>query len=251
MKVRDVYQAINAFAPFMAQEKWDNSGILVGGEECGASRVLVTLDISPAAVEQAELTNCDVIVSHHPVIFSPLKNISFLNPVYDLCRLEISAICCHTPLDIADGGLNDLLAERLGTAMEIIDISPLLIGEPGRILTLREPMTCADIAKAAKESLGCTTVRFAGEDRVRRLGICTGSGSSLLEDIAGVCDCLLTGDVKHDRWYKAQELGMGLIDCGHYHTEILMVPYMARMLRRALPGLEVVEFVEGDPVSYV
>ena len=251
MKVRDVYNAINSFAPFLSQEKWDNSGILVGGEECGATRVLVTLDISPAAVEQAELMQCDVIVSHHPVIFSPLKSISFLNPVYDLCRLEISAICCHTPLDIADGGLNDLLAERLNSVLDFGDIGPLMIGEPGRVLMLREPLSCAEIAAAAKNALGCTSVRYAGEDMVRRLGICTGSGASMLEDISGVCDRLLTGDVKHDRWYKAQELGIGLIDCGHYHTEVLMVPFMANLLRRALPNLEVLEFVEGDPVSYV
>lgn len=251
MKVRDVYKAINAFAPFMAQESWDNSGILVGGEDCGASRVLVTLDISPAAVEQAELHDCDVIVSHHPVIFTPLKRVSLLNPVYDLCRLEISAICCHTPLDLADGGLNDLLAKRLSSLIAVREIRPLLIGEPGRLLLLAEPMSCAAIARIAKEVLGCTTVRYAGEDMVTRLGICTGSGASLLEASAGVCDCLLTGDVKHDRWYKAQELGMGLIDCGHYHTEVLMVPYVAKRLREALPGLEVIEYMEGDPASYV
>ena len=73
----------------------------------------------------------------------------------------------------------------------------------------------------------------------------------MLEDIAGRCEGLLTGDVKHDRWYKAEELGLGLIDCGHYHTEILMVPYVAQKLRTALPGAEIFEFVEVDPCSYV
>lgn len=256
MTVRDVYNAVNAFAPFLAQEKWDNSGILVGGEIYEARKVLVTLDISPAAVNEARKQRCDVIVSHHPVIFSPLKNISFLSPVYDLCSLGISAICCHTPLDVTDGGLNDLLAERLRGVLDCEDgTDPLLFDGLGRILRLKQKMSAADIAAAAKKALGCECVRFLRENgnapEIERLAICTGSGASLLEDVAERCDCLLTGDVKHDRWYKAQELGLGLIDCGHYHTEILMVPYVAQKLREALPELEVIEFVEEDPAAYV
>ena len=72
----------------------------------------------------------------------------------------------------------------------------------------------------------------------------------MLEDVEGACDCLLTGDIKHDRWYKAQELGIGLIDCGHYHTEVIAVQYLARVLREAFPGLPVTAFEEGDPVAY-
>ena len=251
MTVRDIYNAIDAFAPFLAQEKWDNSGLLVGDNRQAVNKVLVTLDISCGALLKAEQEKCDVIVSHHPVIFSPLKSIGSDSIVYELCRQGIAAICCHTPLDVADGGLNDLLADRLCSVLKVEDVAPLMIGEPGRILTLQKALPCAEIASAAKNVLGCTSVRYTGEVSVKRLGICTGSGSSLLEEIEGSCDCLLTGDVKHDRWYKAQELEMGLIDCGHYHTEILMVLYVAEKLRKAHPTLEVVEFVEGDPVSYV
>ena len=256
MTVQDIYNAIDAFAPFSTQEKWDNSGLLVGSPGCSGERVLVSLDISTAAVEKAGELGCDVIVSHHPVIFSPLKALPAESPVYALAKYEMSAICCHTPLDIAPGGINDLLVERLRGELEFApEIEPLDAEGCGRIITFTEALPVTTIAKAAKNALGCSSVRCSSDDAeyryIKRLGICSGSGASMLEDIAGRCEGLLTGDVKHDRCYKAEELGLGLIDCGHYHTEILMVPYVAQKLRTALPGAEIFEFVEGDPCSYV
>ncbi len=256
MKVWDIYKAVDAFAPFATQEKWDNSGLLVGSGETLATKVLVSLDISPAALRQAAVLGCDVIVSHHPVIFSPMKTLPADSVVYQLAAHGISAICCHTPLDIAQGGINDLIVERLRGELDFAEETELLEeGGCGRIITLSQEVPLTDIAQAAKYALGCETVRFSNDEEdsrmVKRLGICSGSGSSMLEEIVGKCDCLLTGDVKHDRWYKAQELGLGLIDCGHYHTEVIMVPYVAQKLREALPALDVVEFVEGDPVAYV
>lgn len=253
--VQDVYDAIDAFAPFSTQEKWDNSGLLVGSPMKMARKILVTLDISLAAVEKACETGCDVIVSHHPVIFSPLKTLSDDSPVYLLAKHDMSAICCHTPLDMAQGGINDILVTRLRRELTFSEeVLPLDDAGCGRIVTFSDWMFAADVAAGAKKALGCPVVRYSPVKEmrsVRRLGICSGSGSSMLEDIAGRCDALLTGDVKHDRWYKAQELGMSLIDCGHYHTEICMVSYVVQKLCEALPGLEAVAFEEGDPVAYV
>lgn len=255
MTVQDIYNAIDAFAPFAAQEKWDNSGLLVGSPLCAADKVLVSLDISLAAVERARELGCSVIVSHHPVIFSPLKSLPSESPVYEMCRHEMSAICCHTPLDIAKGGINDLLVGRLRGVLDFAEeTEPLDAAGCGRIITFREHMRISDIAGAAKKALGCRCVRFSPDDGypwIKRIGICSGSGASMLEEIADRCDGLLTGDVKHDRWYKAQELGLGLIDCGHYHTEIIAVDHVAEQLRKALPDAEVFVFVEGDPVEYV
>lgn len=253
--VQDIYDAIDAFAPFSTQEKWDNSGLLVGSPMLIVRKVLVTLDISLAAIQKAYDTGCNVIVSHHPVIFSPLKTLSDDSPVYLLAKYGMSAICCHTPLDIAQGGINDLLVERLRRELTFSEeVLPLDDAGCGRIVTFPDWMFIADVAAAAKKTLDCPVVRYSPSKEMRsvkKLGICSGSGSSMLEEIAGRCDTLLTGDVKHDRWYKAQELGIGLIDCGHYHTEISMVSYVAQKLREALPGLEMVEFEEGDPVAYV
>ena len=255
MTVQDIYNAIDAFAPFHTQEKWDNSGLLVGSMLNEARKVLVTLDISDAAFARAQELGCNVIVSHHPVIFTPLKTLVDSHIVCNLVRYGMSAICCHTPLDLAPGGLNDLLADRLKAELPVAEIKPLLDDGLGRLLTLREPQSEREIAAAAKRALGCQYVRYlpdhAESPYIEHLAVCTGSGSSLLEEIADTCECLLTGDVKHDRWYRAQELSMGLIDCGHYSTEVIMVPYAARKLREALPGLEVIEFMEGEPAAYV
>lgn len=257
MKVQDVYDVIDAFAPFATQEKWDNSGLLVGSPLLQAEKVLVTLDISLQSIEKAHETACDVIVSHHPVIFSPLKSLRDDNPVYLLAKYGISAICNHTPLDIAPGGINDIIVERLRQVLDFAEeVQPLDASGCGRIVTFPDFVRAEAIAEAAKKALGCSVVRYSAPSHptyrnIRSLGICSGSGASMLEEIAERCDCLLTGDVKHDRWYKAQELGMDLIDCGHYHTEVIMVQYVAQKLREALPELEVIEFTEGDPVAYL
>ncbi len=253
MTVQQLYQYLDEIAPFSAQEKWDNSGLLVGDPCRCVNGVLVTLDITCEAVEAAARNGCDLIISHHPVIFSPIRSLSPSDPVYRLAAGGIAAICSHTPLDIAQGGINDILMEMLGQRIPFTkEVLPLEESGCGRIAALLHPMSAAEIAKAAKEVLGCTVVRCLDMGLpVRRLGICSGSGSSLLEEIADSCDALLTGDVKHDRWYMARQLNMSLLDCGHYHTEIVMVKALAEKLRNHFPGLAVFEWEGGDPVSYV
>lgn len=253
MTVNEIYRYLDEIAPFSAQEKWDNSGLLVG-EPCRSVKgVLVTLDITSEAVNAAAEQGCDLIISHHPVIFSPLKSLSPNNPVYLLASNRIAAICSHTPMDIADGGINDLLLERLAEKISFTDdVQPLDAAGCGRIVTLKKPMTAMKIAAAAKEVLHCPYVRLADTGaEVRTLGICSGSGASMLEEIEGRCDAFLTGDVKHDRWYAAKQYGISLIDCGHYHTEILMVRMLAEKLRTQFPELNVSEWEGGDPVAYV
>ncbi len=247
-----IYACIDRIAPFATQEKWDNSGLLVGAPGDTVTGVLVSLDISPAAVQEAARLGCDLIVSHHPVIFSPLHTLDSRSIPYQLARRGIAAVCCHTPLDMAPGGINDILAGKLSSVLPVQDTGEreTLCGSEGRILTLSAACSVHEIAAAAKNALGIPHVRYTMDRSVQRLGLCSGSGSSMLEEVDGACDCLLTGDIKHDRWYKAQELGIGLIDCGHYHTEVIAVQYLARVLREAFPELPVTAFEEGDPVAY-
>ncbi len=254
--VKDIYDCVDGFAPFKTQEKWDNSGLLVGSPSQTVSKVLVSLDISLSAVERARDLGCEVIISHHPVIFLPMKNLPCQSVVYEMAKNGIAGICCHTPLDMAKGGINDILVDKLWNVLDFSKNTELLDEDGfGRIVTLTKATSTIDIAKAAKKALHCEMVRCSkwdeGIDHVVKLGICSGSGASMLEDVAGRCDALLTGDVKHDRWYKAEELGLGLIDCGHYHTEVVMVKYVSKKLKEAFPDLQIFESEEGDPVAYV
>lgn len=251
MTVREIYHAIDALAPFASQEKWDNSGLLVGSMDDRVSGVMVTLDITKEIILLAAEKGCNVIVSHHPVIFSPLHTIDRGSVPFALAAADMNAICCHTPLDIAAGGLNDLLAEHLCRVLPVTAIAPFAPDGLGRILTLDRPHSLSRLAEAAKEALDCETVRYSAPcGEVQRIAICTGSGASMLEDCIGIADCLLTGDVKHDRWYKAEELRIGLIDCGHYETEVIMIPYLTKCLANAFPGLHV-EAAWRRPFNYV
>ena len=115
--VQEIYETIDAFAPFASQESWDNSGLLAGAGTQPAEKILTTLDISQGVIAEAAAQGVQLIVSHHPVIFSPLKALPVQHPVYQLAAHQIAAICVHTPLDMAPEGLNayahTLLRERL------------------------------------------------------------------------------------------------------------------------------------------
>ncbi|MDE6657683.1 MAG: Nif3-like dinuclear metal center hexameric protein [Oscillospiraceae bacterium] len=252
IQIQYIYSTLNQIAPFENQESWDNSGLLIGNAKDSVSGILITLDITQRAIEKAYQNNCNLIISHHPVIFPALKKLDSYSIPYQLIKHNISAICCHTNLDIA--GLNDLLANKLCSVLDAeFEILPLMPDGLGRIIQLKHVQEIDNIAKQAKQALGCEVVRYSanGKNLIQKIGICSGSGASLLEDIAGTCDCLLTGDVKHDRWYKAEELDLALIDCGHYHTEIIMVAYLAEQLRKYCSVLPIIEHIEENPVNYV
>ena len=254
LTVKDIYDEINQFAPFHTQEKWDNSGLLVGSMQNSVTSVLISLDISKNAVKEAQKQHCNLIVSHHPVIFSPLKSLSPECIPYQLAKHDISAICCHTPLDIAEGGINDIILAKLRTVLDFeSELIPIEENGLGRIITLKTPETLPDIARKAKKALQCEVVRCSAEytGTIRKIGICSGSGASMLEELAGRCDCFLTGDIKHDRWYTAQELDIALIDCGHYCTEVIMIDYVSAQLRQAFPDLPIIKFPDTNPVTYL
>ena len=252
MKNQDIYHIINQIAPFANQESWDNSGLLIGNAYDSVSGIVITLDITQRAIQKAYDNNCNLIISHHPVIFSALKKLDSNSMPYQLIKHNISAICCHTNLDIA--GLNGLLANKLCSILDTeSEILPLMPDGLGKIIQLKNFEKIDNIARQAKQALGCEVVRYSanGRNLIHKIGICSGSGASLLEDIAETCDCLLTGDVKHDRWYKAEELDLALIDCGHYHTEIIMVDYLAEQLRKYCSNLPIIKHIEENPVNYV
>ena len=255
--VQQLYEAMQALAPLELAEHWDNPGLLVncGGE---VRRVLVTLDITPEVVEEAAAKQCEVIVAHHPVIFAPLKKIGPQEVPYQLVQAGISAVCMHTNLDAAEGGVNDVLADLFG--MKDRTAFAEGCGRVGEI----DPITVPELARKAQRVLAArcnapdagpaVQVKFADTGRtVHRLAVISGAGGSLFEDaIALGADCLLTGEANHHHACDARRLGLSLIAAGHYATEFPVTAAVAEKLRAALPGLEVlVSEANKDPYTYL
>lgn len=255
--VRQVYEAMQAIAPLELAEHWDNPGLLV---DCGGQmhRVLAALDITPEVVAEAAAKQCEMIVSHHPVIFDPLKRLGPQDVPFQLVRAGISAICMHTNLDAAAGGVNEVLAGIFGMQ----DPEPFAEG-CGRVGSI-EPITVPQLARKAQQELAArcnapdvgpaVQVKFADTGKpVRRLALISGAGGSLFEEaLAMGADCLLTGEANHHHACDAKRLGLSLIAAGHYATEFPVTAAVAEKLRAALPGVEVlVSTANKDPYTYL
>ncbi len=259
LTVQHIYETIDAFAPFASQASWDNSGLLVGNMSMPAARVLTTLDISAETISVAVQQQVQLIVAHHPVIFSPLKCLPAENPVYQLASHGIAAICFHTPLDIAPGGLNDYAHRQMRALLSLEGAVSVL--EPawtdgrgfGWVDTSRSVWQPAELAQQLQTIFDLPAVRYnAGADKpIRKIAYCSGSAASMLELAAKKgCDALITGDIKHDRWYAAQYLGLTLFDCGHYGTECMAAQILRDVIEAAHPEVQVICMPGSDPAIY-
>ena len=255
--VQQVYEEMQRIAPLELAESWDNPGLLV---DCGGTvqKVLVTLDITPEVVEEAARKHCEVIVAHHPVIFSPLKKIGPQDVPCQLVRAGISAICMHTNLDAAEGGVNEVLAGIFG--MKNLETFADGCGRVGEI----ELNSVKGLAYQVQKELAsrcnlpengpAVQIKLVDNGRmVKRLAVISGAGGSLFEDAIAVgADCLLTGEANHHHAIDAKRLGLSLIAAGHYATEFPVTAAVAEKLRAALPELEVlVSEANKDPYTYL
>lgn len=251
--VETFYRAIAALAPFEMQDSYDNSGLLVGGLAQLVQRALVALDCSTAVVEEAVRRDCQLIVSHHPLIFTPLRALEPAHPVTLLARHEIALISTHTPLDKAPTGVNATLRDLLTAPLGLTGEPTVLDGGYGMAFDASTNLTPAQMADVLRQTLCCGVVRFsAGERPMHKIGFACGAGGSILEEAWALgCDAFITGDVKHDRWYYAKSRGMSLFDCGHYHLEH---PAMLRLRDNLAARISDAEILlseaDGDPTMY-
>lgn len=254
-----IIDELNANYPFDLQEKWDNSGYLVESASNECSKLLLTLDITYNVANEADCKGAELVISHHPVIFEPRRKISRIDPVYRLIESGVGAVCMHTNLDIACGGTNGVilekLRERLGITAEPEQFEELGGGNGlGWIVTLNEGVSVRELAEVCKSIFGCQYVRTSKTDRmIKKIAFCSGSGGSLLGLAREKnCDALITGDVKHDVWIDANNLDIALLDCGHFHTENMVLTELRRVLEEKFPQLDI-EISERsvDPCQYV
>lgn len=235
-----IYRAIDGFAPFSSQMDFDNAGLLAGDEGEEVRAVILSLDITPDVVREAVRRHAQLIVSHHPVIFHPLRCLRPGSAPYLLAQNGVAAICAHTNLDMAPGGVNDCLAAALG----LLEPAPLVTdkrsGEPAalRCRTEREFQPRA-FAEAVKSKLGCDGLFFAdGGRKITRVGLCSGGGAEYLYDAAAAgCQAFVTGEAKHNQLIDAENLGVTLVVAGHYDTENVVIPPLRERLSKQFPDV--------------
>ena len=217
--------------------------MLVGDMNAEVKKAAVVLDITHEEIKKAKAIGADLINSHHPVIFNPIKSVTKGSVPYELVASSINALCCHTPLDIADGGTNDSLAELLGINVTRAD-DPIL-----RLGTV-EPTTAQELAGKIANTLN-TKVRYADAGKtIKKIAICTGAGCSLIE-AAGEIDAFITGDASHHNFLDCVQAGITLIAAGHYETEIIVVPVLVKKLQAQFPDIEIIDIKQENPIKFI
>ena len=247
--VKEVLKFIETMAPRSMKMDWDNVGLLCGDPDQEVTRILVALDPFEDVCEEAEKIGAQLIVTHHPLIFVAPKAVTTETSVGRcirfLCRHEISAINAHTNLDCAPGGVNDVLAARLGLS-DVSVIKPEGVDAEGREWGLlrqgfvaQQPLS--DFLALVKERLGIAVLRYAdGGKPIRKVAVGGGAcASELLDACDAGCDAFVTSDVKYNQFWDASDLGITLIDAGHFYTENPVCDALAARLSEAFPEISV------------
>ena len=223
--ISDLYELIDGFAPFSTQLDFDNSGLCVGDPSAQVEGILLTTDVTPEVVDEAVEKDCNVIISHHPVIFKGVKEIvAGKGMLYDVIakavKADVALIAAHTNLDDCDGGLNDYVAQELG--LQVTDSGECLrIGE----LETDATVTLGEYAAFVADKLGDPTVRYVGDDDkiIQTVAVGTGAGGRDEKLIAAPAekgvDGSVTAEVKHSVALEAKAAGVGIIECTHHATE--------------------------------
>ena len=239
-KAKDILQFIETIAPTHLKMDWDNVGLLCGRGDQEVRTILVALDPFPHVCDEAVEVGADLLVTHHPLIFEPLKSVTdqttIGQSIQKLIANNIAAINAHTNLDCAEGGVNDTLAERLG----LTDIS--VIGSEHLLRSGNFASSLPAFLEQVKSKLGCQGLRYVdGGKPVNKVAVGGGScGSALPEVIAAGCDTFVTADVKYNQFWDAKAFGINLIDAGHFQTENPVCGVLAEKLQAAFPETRVI-----------
>lgn len=233
-----------SLAPMKLKMDFDNVGLLVGSPDTAVSRALVSLDITSEVIDEAAALGAQLIVSHHPVIWDAMKSVTGETvqtaKVTKLIKNGIAAICMHTNLDIADGGVNDVLMKTLSGKVTSI-LEPTGDGAGcGRVGELSREIPLVDFLRLCKDALGCSGLRYydAGIP-VRKLAVMGGAGGDCVSLAKGLgCDTYVTADIKYDQFLEAREIGLNLIDADHFCTENVIIPRLLYWVSEKFPEVQ-------------
>ncbi len=247
--VREIYNYIDSFAPYRTQDSWDNSGLLVGDGDEAVTKALCALDASIPAIIEAERLGCQLILTHHPVIFDPLKSLDSTAPAALLFKNGIACISSHTNLDSAEYGISDMMVDKLGlkNLHKLVDINrsdPVtgrVVGY-GAIGETEKEMTPEELAKLCKERFNCIAIKYvSGNKNIKTVGMISGAGGSYVTNASELgCDAYVSGDVKQQDFIEAERLGITLIDAGHFETETIAMDYLKDVLSKKFADVEFV-----------
>lgn len=258
LRCQDIIDIIEKLAPKKLAEEWDNPGLLVGSPQQEVTGILVCLDVSVPVVEEAIRLGANMIVSHHPMIFKGIRHVRTDLYTGKLLQLllshNIAAYAAHTNLDIAEGGVNDVLAKAVG--LERLEAFVITDAEKnaslGRIGYLPSPKTFDEFTQMVKDGLHINSLRVVRgkEGPVKKVALCSGAGAEFIAKAAFKgADVYLTGDVKYHDAQKAVEQDINLIDAGHFATEFPVVEVLAEYLRGELAELGKTLEISTDKVS--
>ena len=249
MKCREIIEILEMLAPKSCACDWDNPGLLAGRMDKDVKKILLTLDADDAAVARAKEIGADMLLSHHPLIFRPVKHVSdedFIGRrLVSLIQADVSYYAMHTNFDSAPGCMADIVADRLN----FIDQKPLeAMGEIygtaygiGKTGTLKVPMTGLELAREVKNRFGLPFVVVYGSELyeaepVMRVATCPGAGGSeIKEALKAGTQVFITGDISHHEGIDAAAQGMMIIDAGHYGLEHIFMDFMEGFLKEKLP----------------
>ena len=257
MKVKDIIAAIENFAPLSLQEEWDNSGLCIGSEEDEVTSVIVGLDCTPELVDEAIACGADMIVTHHPLIFSGLKRISpddFVGKmVMKVVKAGISVYAAHTTADKVADGVSGAMAVRLGLEdVQILDEDGDGTGL-GVVGNLPQPMTAQEMVELVRTRFALETVRTSRplDSMITRVAMCGGSGSSLIGAAkASGAQLYISGDISYHNFFTQDEFM--IMDIGHYESEIEIVDILFSLIKKNFPtfAVRITQNMQSNPIYY-
>ena len=247
MKVYEVLEAVEKTAPLSLAEDWDNCGLIIGDGGCEVTRILVALDVTRDVIEFAVRNSCELIVSHHPVIFNGIKNVPSSSSVYAAVKAGICVIAAHTCFDCAPGGVSCTLAEKIG-------LTDIYQAQSNRFLFLGD-CDYADtktLVKNVSDKLRSPVSYADSGGPVKRVAVCGGAGGEFvaLAHTLGA-DAYVTGEASYHDFTAAKELGITLVTAGHFATEVIAVPVLAEKLSELIgTGAQVTVAPQSSPIEH-
>lgn len=245
MNAGNIYDYINEIAPFSAQAEWDNSGFQVGERGQEVKKVLLALDPTAVLIQEAKDLNCEMIITHHPVLFHPAKQFTEQNVAYLAARAGITVLSAHTSYDCADGGVSDVLAQSVG--LQNITAKENVFLRFGSVA----PQSVRTFAEKVKTALHASVTFNLPEKEIRLVAVCGGAGSDFWQEAKdNGADLLLTGEAHHHEYLDSAAADMALMTAGHFETEFPAVKALQAKLQMRFPEIEFVLSCQIAPVQY-